>query len=187
MEEKQRSFGKIIQDIFSAIIIALSIAVILKVFFIGSSIIISSSMVKTLMSDDLILTWKFLYNKRIPVLNINFFIGIPIKRNDILIFRPEGQKEDYVKRVIGLPGDEILLKDNRVFVNGILLPEPYLINKNDIQYVNSSYKVPENKLFVMGDNRNNSRDSREFGFIDKSNVIGKVFFTYYPFNRMRFH
>ncbi len=185
MKEEQRNFRKIIQDIFSAILTALLIAVILKVFFIGSSIIISSSMEKSLMENDHVLIWKFLYNKKIPVFNKSFLFGIPIKRKDIIVFKLNDKEYDFVKRVIGLPGDKILLLGNKVFVNGIPLKEPYIKNKNNLRYIKLVCEVPEKMLFVMGDNRNNSKDSREFSYINTSNIIGKVFCVFYPFKRIR--
>ncbi len=186
MNKKQRSFGRIIQDVFSSILLALCIAVIIKVFFIEAFFVPSSSMETSIKKGDHVLVWKFLYNKKIPVFKKSFFAGIPIKRNDIIVFKLENKDEDYIKRIIGLPGDEILFKNNQVFVNGILLKETYVNNRYNISYFNAVYKVPEKRIFVMGDNRNNSRDSREFGFINIDNIIGKLFFIYYPFSRMRF-
>jgi len=187
MKNRQRSLGRIIQDIFSSILIALAIAVILKVFFIGSSIIISSSMEPTLIPNDHVLVWKFLYNKRVPVFKKPFKVGLPLKRGDIIIFKLNGSNEDYVKRVIGLPGDTVSLADNRVFINNKLLDEPYIVSIRGIRYYSTSYEVPKNCLFVMGDTRNNSRDSREFGFVDMDKIIGKVFFNFFPFSRIRFY
>lgn len=186
MEKKQRSFGRIIQDILSSVVLALFIAVMLRVFFIEAFFVPSSSMEITIKSGDHVLVWKFLYNKVIPVFKRSFFVGIPMKRNDIVVFKLK-EDEDYVKRIIGLPGDKILLKKNKVLVNEVILEEPYIGNENNINYFNAVYEVPENKIFVMGDNRNNSRDSREFGFINVTNIIGKVFLVYYPFSRMRFY
>ena len=137
------------------------------------------------MAGDHVLVWKFLYNKTIPVFKKSFFTGIPVRRNDIIVFKLKDD-DDYIKRVIGLPGDKIVFKENKVFVNDVLLKETYVKNKNNVYYINAVYEVPENKLFVLGDNRNNSSDSREFGFIKTANIIGKVFFIFYPFNRMRF-
>ena len=185
MEKEQRSFGKVIQDIITSLLAALFIAVMLRVFFIGVFLVPSSSMEKKIIPGDHVFAWKFLYNKTIPVLNKPFFIGIPVKRKDIIVFKRKGEDDDYIKRVIGLPGEKILLKDYRIFINGVLLKEPY-INKRNVSYINSVYEVPEGKLFVLGDNRNNSRDSRTFGFIYMSDIIGKVFFTFYPFTRMGF-
>jgi signal peptidase I len=184
--EKERSFGRILQDIFTSILIALFIAVMLKVFFIGSAIIISPSMEKTLMVNDHVLVWKFLYNRKIPVINKSFFIGFPVKRNHIIVFKREGHEDDYVKRVIGLPGDKIEFKGSRVFLNNKLLDEPYVNNKSIVRYRSYSIKIPENQVFVMGDNRNDSKDSRDFGCISIDNIVGKVFFIFYPFKRMKF-
>ncbi len=186
MNSKQRSLGKIIQDIFSSILLALFIAVIIRIFFISAFFIPSSSMEKVLKPGDQILVWKFLYNKHIPVLNISLFFGIPVKRQNIIVFKIEGDEDDYIKRIIGLPGDKILLKNNQVYVNGILLKEPYINTEHSIHYLNSVFEVPVNKVFVLGDNRSNSRDSREFGFVSIEKIVGKIFFIFYPFNRIRF-
>ncbi len=187
MNKKQRSFGRIIQDVFSSILLALCIAVIIKVFFIEAFFVPSSSMETSIKKGDHVLVWKFLYNKKIPVFKKSFFVGIPIKRNDIIVFKLEKKGEDYIKRIIGLPGDKVLFKNNQLFVNGVLLKGPYIKNRNNVSYINTVYKVPGERIFVMGDNRNNSRDSREFGFINIDNIIGKLFLIYYPFSRMRFY
>jgi len=186
MVGKFKTIGKTLYEIFNVILIALFIAVILRVFFIESALIVSSSMENTLKIGDQVLVWKFLYNKKIPLIKYKFFIGIPIHRKDIIIFKYQ-DGDNYVKRVIGLPGDKILLKNNKVFVNGKLLNEPYVKSNKNVRYINSVYEVPNGKLFVMGDNRNNSSDSREFGFVDMNDVIGKVILVYYPFNRIRFY
>ncbi len=186
MDSKERSLGKILQDIFNSILIALCIAVILKVFFIESFFIPSSSMENSFKPGDQILVWKFLYNKKIPIIKKRFSFGISIKRKDLIIFSVNDKEGDYIKRVVGLPGDNVLLKNNQVFINNIVLYEPYLKEKDNIKYLNTVFEVPWNKVFVLGDNRNNSSDSRDFGFVDINKIIGKVFSIFYPFNRMRF-
>ncbi|MBU1077291.1 MAG: signal peptidase I [Spirochaetes bacterium] len=186
MDSKQRTLGKIIQDIMSSVLLALCIAVILRVFFIEAFFIPSSSMEDSFKPGDQILTWKFLYNRHIPFVKIRFPIGDSIDRGDVIVFKLKDRDDWYIKRVIGLPGDIVHLKGDQLMINGKLLRELYVKNKDNIFYLNSIYEVPENKVFVLGDNRNNSGDSREFGYVPTESIIGKVFFIYYPFTRVKF-
>lgn len=187
MNTKQRTLGEIIQDIVSSILIALLIAVIIRVFFIEAFYIPSSSMENSFKPDDKILIWKFLYNKRVPLIKKSLGFGISLKRHDVIVFKLDNHKDDYVKRIIGLPGDRILFKDHKIYINEKKIKEQYIKNRQNIYYINSVYEVPENKVFVLGDNRNNSSDSRDFGFVPIDNIIGKVFMIYHPFNRIRFY
>ena len=112
-----------------------------------------------------------------------------IERGDIIVFESDLQQEDgtnkdLVKRVIGIGGDKVKIKDSKVYVNGKKLNEPYIHNEvtsGDVDTV-----VPENCVFVLGDNREISLDSRykEVGFINKSDILGKVFVRLYPFNKI---
>ena len=107
---------------------------------------------------------------------------------DMIVFHaPGAKKEDYIKRVIGLPGDTVVMKDDRLFINGKEYDEPYIEeNKEKIfqdQKLTEDFEVtvPEGQLFVLGDNRRNSTDSRAIGCIDEGTVVGKVEFRFYPF------
>jgi len=95
---------------------------------------------------------------------------------------PLDPEMDYIKRVIGLPGDRVEIKDLQVWVNGRLLYEPYISALPEYQGV---WEVPEGQLFVLGDNRNPSADSHVWGFVPVENVIGKVFMVYWPINRIK--
>ncbi|MDW0115010.1 signal peptidase I [Sporosarcina saromensis] len=107
---------------------------------------------------------------------------------DLIVFHAPGSKEDYIKRVIGLPGDTVEMKDDKLFINGKEYEETYVqANKERIfenQKLTEDFEVtvPEGQLFVLGDNRRNSTDSRTIGCIDESAVVGKVGFRFYPFN-----
>lgn len=107
---------------------------------------------------------------------------------DLVVFHAPGTKEDYIKRVIGLPGDTVEMKDDQLFINGKAFDEPYIEeNKEKIfkdQKLTEDFEVtvPEGQLFVLGDNRRNSTDSRIIGCIDESSVVGKVEFRFFPFN-----
>jgi signal peptidase I len=118
------------------------------------------------------------------------------QRGDIIVFRPpmypeapfwqrlfglpgfSDDYEDYIKRVIGLPGETVRIADGRVFINGLELQEPYIASPPD--YV-SDWVVPQDHLFVLGDNRTNSADSHAWGFVPQENVLGKAILVYYPF------
>ncbi|MEC0300444.1 signal peptidase I [Peribacillus frigoritolerans] len=116
-----------------------------------------------------------------------------IQRSDVIVFdAPDVDGKDYIKRVIGLPGDSIDMKDDVLYINGKAVEEPYLnANKEDnpfnkltedfsLQEKTGESKVPKNMLFVMGDNRLNSKDSRIFGFISYDSIVGEVKFRFYP-------
>ncbi|MFC0274565.1 signal peptidase I [Metabacillus herbersteinensis] len=107
---------------------------------------------------------------------------LPVKRFDVVVFRGPGKKEDYVKRVIGLPGDKIEYKDDQLLVNEEPVPEPYLSTNKlgtqtgdfTLKEKTGKRKIPEGYLFVIGDNRIQSYDSRHFGFVKADQVVGRV-------------
>ncbi|WP_299026711.1 signal peptidase I [uncultured Thermanaerothrix sp.] len=101
-----------------------------------------------------------------------------VRRGDVIVFRyPMNPREDYIKRVIGLPGDHIEIKDGKVFVNGQALEEPYVAASPSY---NGVWDVPPGQLFVLGDNRNQSSDSHSWGFVPIENVVGKALLVYWP-------
>jgi signal peptidase I len=103
-------------------------------------------------------------------------------RGDIIVIRPPiAPDEEWVKRVIGLPGDTIEVFDNRVYVNGVALYEPYL--KEQPHYTFSSFTVPEDNYFVLGDNRNNSTDSHYGWTVPREEIIGKAWLRFWPFDK----
>lgn len=108
----------------------------------------------------------------------------PPKRGDIVVFMPPnvGSTEPYIKRIIGLPGDTVAVHDGAVYLNGKRLDEPYLRTDTlfEGQYGNQPFTVPPGMVFVMGDNRNNSSDSRVFGPVPISSIIGKAWLAYWP-------
>lgn len=106
-----------------------------------------------------------------------------IERGDIITFHyPLDPDLDYVKRAIGLPGDEVTIENGNVVVNGQLLDEPYISAAPEYEGV---WNVPEDALFVLGDNRNPSADSHVWGYVPLENVIGKAFAVYWPLNKIR--
>ena len=129
------------------------------------------SMEPTLMPGEILLVNKLAYKFS------------PIKHGDIITFHfPLEPELDYVKRVIGLPGDQVVVKAGQVIVSGKLLNEPYISATPEYE---GSWDVPEENLFVLGDNRNPSADSRVWGYVPIENVIGKAIAVYWPVNRIR--
>ena len=157
---------RMILDVLETLV--LSVVLFLGINAVSARIRVESiSMQPNLYAGDFVIVNKLAYK-----------LGIP-QRGDIIVFRypPDPTQTPYIKRVIGLSGDQIHIADGKVYVNNQLLVEPYL-------QVNTSrggdWTVPANSLFVMGDNRNNSSDSRSWGMVPMENVIGKALVIYWP-------
>lgn len=123
-----------------------------------------------------------LHNGELIIINkLAFRLGEP-QRGDIIVFHyPRDPSQEFIKRIVGLSGDQVTITDGNIYVNGQRLDEPYIsISPNYL----GSWVVPENQLFVLGDNRNNSRDSHEWGTLPMDYVIGKALFIYWPINTM---
>jgi signal peptidase I len=102
-------------------------------------------------------------------------------RGDVIVFRyPRDQKEDFIKRIIGLPGETVEIKDGLVYVNNVSLTEPYLHGQTTLDYATEKVTLGVDQYFVLGDNRNHSSDSRLWGPISRSNIIGRALLCYWP-------
>lgn len=187
---KSRS-KSIIRDYAEAIIIALLLALVIRTFVVQAFKIPSGSMKSTLLVGDHILVNKFVYGIKLPYWNIELLPISQPKRQDIVVFRyPVDPSKDFIKRVVGLPGDTIRIQDKKVFVNEQLLSEPYVVHSDSrVLPLSTSprdnmipVKVPANSLFVMGDNRDESYDSRFWKFVDMSELRGKAFIIYWSWN-----
>ena len=209
--------------------------VILVVFVVRSFVvepfkIPSGSMVPTLLVGDFILVNKFEYGIRLPIINTRITEGRPVSRGDVVVFRyPKDESVDYIKRVIGLPGDVIEYQDKKLTINGKPVPEtslpdyldeerlgyakqfeedidgrknailnnpavpPFIVGAEDFPYRdNCTYnargvicKVPQGNYFMMGDNRDNSADSRYWGFAPDRNIVGRAFFIWMNFSDLK--
>jgi signal peptidase I len=121
---------------------------------------------------------SFYEGQRLVVNKAIYFFGEP-ERGDVVIFRdPNGQQDDFIKRVIAIPGDTIEVKNGAVFVNDVKLDEPYI--KNPPNYTLAKQEVPENNYFVLGDNRNHSNDSHRGWLLPRENLIGKAWLSTWP-------
>jgi len=137
----------------------------------------------TLLVGDHILVSKFIYGIRIPYTNIKFFQYKKPGRGDIIVFIfPKDRSKDFIKRVIGMEGEKVQIINNKIYVNDKLLNDPwghFTLARPSLEDF-GPVKIPEGSLFVMGDNRDNSQDSRFWGFVDINNdVIGRAFVIYY--------
>ena len=190
--EKRKST---IREYIEAILIALLLALFIRTFVIQAFKIPSGSMLNTLLIGDHILVNKFIYGIKNP---LNGNTWVPIKepgRRDIVVFKyPVNPAQDYIKRVVGIEGDTIEIKNKKVYVNGEPQDEEYAIFL-DSKVLPGSIQprdnmgpitVPENSLFVMGDNRDNSYDSRFWNFVDLKAIKGKAFILYWSWDKENF-
>jgi signal peptidase I len=166
------------------IVAALSIAVLIRSFLLQPYIIPSGSMLETLQIGDRLFVTKFSYGIHLPFVEKELFsLGEP-ERGDIIVFPfPEDKSQDYIKRVVGIPGDTIEIRDKQLYRNGEAVRESY------IKHVDPYFSprrdsmrpmvVPPGKVFVLGDNRDSSRDSRYWGLVDKDTIHGKALLIYW--------
>ncbi|MEL7567947.1 MAG: signal peptidase I [Dehalobacterium sp.] len=162
-----------IKEALSTIIIAGLITLVLKTYIFDNRIVPTSSMYPTIYAGDMLLVNKMVYRFHAPA------------RGDIIVFKPDPEvsKDDLIKRVIALPGENVEVKEQRVYINGSPIEESYL---NEYpQYDFGPVEVPEGHIFVLGDNRNMSFDSHRWPdpFLDIASVKGKAFFRYWPLKR----
>jgi signal peptidase I len=178
-----------------AILLAIVLALFIRTFVVQAFKIPSGSMKQTLLIGDHILVNKFIYGIKIPFTQATL---IPIhhpKRGDIVVFKfPEDPSKDFIKRVVGVADDVVEIKDKQVFINGKKENHPYGVHTDPrtiavgIQPRDNfgPITVPSNSLFVMGDNRDHSYDSRFWGFVDLEAVKGKAFIIYWSWNKEEF-
>ena len=180
-----------VKEYIESIIIAILIALFIRTFIICAYKIPSRSMVQTLLVGDHILVNKFLYGVKIPLLRNTIIPVRDPKRGEIVVFIfPNDRSKDFIKRVIGVGGDTIEIKNKKIFINGKEYSDSYGIYSDNIIYPATMQPrdnfgpitVPNNSIFVMGDNRDESLDSRFWGFVDLKDVEGKAFIIYWSWN-----
>jgi len=177
------------QEYGEALVIALVLALVIRAFLVQAFSIPSGSMQPTLLIGDYLLVNKFIYGIRNPFSNE---VWIPIstpQRGDVVVFiYPQDPGKDYIKRVIGLPGDKVQIVNKKVYVNGRLVETPQAVYADPNMIPagagppRDNYgpeMVPANKYFVMGDNRDQSYDSRFWGFVSLDALRGKAFIIYF--------
>ena len=190
-----RKRKSVVREYAEAIAIAILLALVIRTLIVQAFTIPSGSMMDTLLVGDYILVNKFLYGPELPVTDYRLpGLRHPV-RGDIIVFKyPQDEKRDFIKRIVGTPGDTVQVRGDQVFLNGQLLAESYvrrmegpLGDRAQPSYCGYTYGceptvVPADSYFVMGDNRNNSQDSRYWGFVKKDKIKGKAFLVYWSWD-----
>lgn len=188
LEPKKKS---VFREYAEAIIIALVFALLIRTLVVQAFKIPSGSMEPTLQIGDHILVNKFIYGLQIPFTSIHLFpLGNP-QRGDVVVFiYPVDPSKDFIKRVIAVEGDTVKLQNKKLYINEVEVPDTYAVYKEDTSFLSDLQRrdnfgpitVPRGKLFVLGDNRDRSLDSRFWGFVPVKDVRGKAFIIYWSWN-----
>jgi signal peptidase I len=182
---------KFIKEYLQPILIALLIALFVRAFIVQAFKIPSGSMEPTLLVGDHILVNKFIYGIIVPYTHIRLFPYERPKRGDVIVFiYPLNPSKDFVKRVIGTEGEKVQIIQNRIYVNDRLIEDPWghFSHKWPAAYLQMMENfgpvvVPKDSFLVLGDNRENSDDSRFWGFVPLNDVLGKAFVIYFSWNQ----
>jgi signal peptidase I len=192
----------IAREYFESLVIAVVLALFIRTFVVQAFKIPTGSMEQNLLIGDHLLVNKFVFGATLSTVERAILPIREIHRLDVIVFKfPKDPSRDFIKRVIGLPGDTVELKSKRVFINGKMLDEPYVYYLEDppplpqemetspdlqgtgdprVQY--GPVTVPAGQYFVMGDNRDNSEDSRYWGFMPRENVKGRALVIYWSYD-----
>jgi len=189
---------RIIKEYIEPIVIAVLIALFIRAFIVQAFKIPSSSMEPTLLVGDHLLVYKFIYGIRIPYSDKvfgeskKFYEWKKPKRGDVIVFiYPKDRSKDFIKRVIGTEGDKIDIIGNKIYINDKMIDDlwghyekknDWIRNLSGMGRFEHIDKVPKGHLFVLGDNRDNSQDSRFWGFVNISDVKGKAFIVYFSWD-----
>ena len=181
------------REYFESICVAVILALFVRTFVVQAFKIPTGSMENNLLIGDHLLVNKFVFAPTLSRLENTLLPIDPIRRGDIIVFKyPEEPERDFIKRVIGLPGDTLELRKKRVYINGTMLDEPYVRylvppdeenggGEFDVRVQYGPVTVPPGHYFMMGDNRDNSQDSRYWGFMPQEYIKGKALFVYFSF------
>ncbi len=178
-----------LREYVEAFAIAILLALFIRTFVVQAFKIPSGSMLPTLQIGDHLLVSKFIYGIKVP------FSGktlIPFKspqRGDVVVFKyPKDRSIDYIKRIVGVSGDTLTIKNKQVYLNNEAIEDPHAhftstsIVTGSPRDNYSPVTIPEGKVFVMGDNRDNSHDSRFWGYVDQQDILGKAFIIYWSWD-----
>lgn len=180
-----------IREWVESIVIAFLLAMVIRTFVVQAFKIPTGSMRPTLLEGDLILVNKFIYGAKIPFTGLRTPKARDLKRGDVIVFiYPEDRKKDFIKRLIGLPGEIVQLENGTVYINDKPLLEPvfnqrYYYNRGEFTEEGQKLVIPKDSYFVLGDNSASSKDSRYWGFVPGKNILGKAILIYWPPNRIR--
>ncbi|HXV14590.1 MAG TPA: signal peptidase I [Candidatus Krumholzibacteria bacterium] len=175
----------VIREYAEIIVLAVALALFVRTFFVQAFRIPSESMEDTLLVGDFLFANKLLYGPKLPLIDVRLPAIRDPEPGDIIIFKyPGDPKMDYIKRCVAVEGQTVELVDNKLYVDGVMQDEEFT------KYVFGSrpdrrfgpFEVPEGHIFMMGDNRDNSADSRAWGPLDKKLISGKAMFIYFSWN-----
>jgi signal peptidase I len=168
------------------LLIATVLALCVRTFIGEASVVPTGSMEGTILIGDHLFLNKALYGPEIPLVNLRLPALKTIRRGDIVVFRyPRNPEETFLKRVVAVGGDVVEIRNGQLYVNDRAADEPYVIHRFPWRSEHECIgpiTVPSGSLFVMGDNRDNSSDSREWGFVPVSSVIGEPLFVYWSYD-----
>ena len=190
----------VVREYFESIVIAVILALFIRTFVVQAFKIPTGSMENNLLIGDHLLVNKFVFGPSETRLERAVLPMGTIKRRDVIVFKyPEEPDRDYIKRVIGLPGETVELKAKKIYINGVPLDEPYVhfleppstetdlheVTSIDVRERYGPVTVPPDQYFVMGDNRDNSQDSRYWGFLRRDYIKGKALLIYWSYEADR--
>jgi len=181
----------IIREYTGAVIIGLVLVLVIPTFVVQAFKIPSESMEPTLEIGDHLLVNKFIYGIKIPFTSINLFSWNSPQRGDVIVFiYPMEPDKDFIKRVIGVGGDTVKIVNKHLYINGVEVPDPHAVYRENTILMGDEQKpdnfgpvtIPQGSLFVLGDNRDYSLDSRSWGFVSSKDVVGKAFAIYWSWD-----
>jgi signal peptidase I len=184
----------VVREYFESIVIAVILALFVRTWVFQAFKIPTGSMEPNLLVGDHLIVNRMIFAPTVTGLERAILPDRPIRRGDIIVFKfPQDPERDFIKRVIGLPGDELAMRQKKVYINGTPLDEPYAHflqppsvdgqPQGDIRLENyGPVTVPPGQYFMMGDNRDNSEDSRYWGFLPATYVKGRALFIYFSFD-----
>lgn len=166
-----------VMDLIEVFVVSMSIFIVIYLFLMQPHQVKGNSMYPTFYDQEYLMTDKVSFKSRTP------------ERGEVVVFKaPINENFDFIKRVIAIPGDTVMIRGGRIWLNGQLLDEPYLpesytTDAGRFLQEGYEYTVPENKYICIGDNRGHSSDSREWGPVPIENFVGRAFFRYWPPNK----
>ena len=182
------------REYFESIVIAVILALFIRTFVVQAFKIPTGSMENNLLVGDHLLVNKFIFAPTAAAVETSLLPIEPIRRGDVIVFKfPQDPERDFIKRVIGLPGETLEIRNKQVFINGQKLDEPYVhflqppssgaseMASIDVRERYGPVTVPRDHYFMMGDNRDNSEDSRYWGFLPRRYVKGKALMVYWSY------
>jgi signal peptidase I len=190
----------IVREYFESIVIAVILALFIRTFVVQAFKIPTGSMEENLLIGDHLLVNKFIFAPTTSKAERTLLPIGDIKRRDVIVFKyPVEPDRDFIKRVVGLPGETVEVREKKVYINGRQLDEPYVhfieapatasefheVTSFDVRERYGPVTVPPNQYFVMGDNRDNSQDSRYWGFLPRENIKGKALVIYWSYEAER--